>query len=117
VDQVNASVVLLGGLGTGKELAAKRPVLSVKLSKRHKPGFVTGLVVCGITETLVESELFGHTKGAFTGRDLLASKLSPTPLMERRFISRELCGYCPCRLQENFYASIENRNLPSSGKC
>lgn len=61
----NMTVILQGESGTGKELISQ--MIHQKSKRRDKP-FVA--VDCGaIPETLVESELFGYEKGAFTGAD------------------------------------------------
>src|SRR5207253_2855438 len=65
VAPTDSTVLILGETGTGKELAART---LWQQSKRLEMPFVP--VNCGaLSENLVESELFGHRKGAFTGAD------------------------------------------------
>ena len=65
VAESKATVLITGENGTGKEVLAK--AIHYMSSRKEKPFIAVN--VPALTETLLESELFGHDKGAFTGAD------------------------------------------------
>lgn len=61
--QTDASVLLLGETGVGKEVAAR--MIHFESARREKP--FLKINCASLSETLIESEMFGHRKGAYTG--------------------------------------------------
>jgi two-component system NtrC family response regulator/two-component system response regulator AtoC len=65
VGPTDSAVLIVGETGSGKEMVAK--LLHARSPRRHRPFVV---VDCGaLQESLLQSELFGHERGAFTGAD------------------------------------------------
>jgi DNA-binding NtrC family response regulator len=105
----NVSVLVTGESGTGKELAAR--CLHDLSSRRQKP-FVA--VNCAaIPETLIESEIFGHEKGAFTGA--IERRAGCFELAEEGTLLLDEIGEMPAATQAKLLRVLEDRKLRRLG--
>ena len=107
--RTEASVLLLGESGTGKELLAHH--LHDSSARADKP-FVP--VDCASIPTeLFESELFGHTKGAFTGAG--ASKLGLFQVADGGTLFLDELGELPLAFQPKLLRAIQERSVRAVG--
>jgi transcriptional regulator with PAS, ATPase and Fis domain len=109
VSNSDSTVLLLGESGTGKELVAKTIHYS---SKRNDKLFVP--VNCGaIPAELLESELFGHERGAFTGA--IASRTGRFELADGGTIFLDEIGEMPAILQVKLLRVLQERSFERIG--
>jgi two-component system, NtrC family, response regulator len=107
----DASVLITGETGTGKELFAKAVH---KNSSRSKGPFIT-VDCCALPETLAESALFGHEKGAFTGADKKQDGLILQAREGTLFLDE--IGDLPLNIQASLLRTLQERRIrPVGGK-
>ncbi len=105
----DATVLLRGETGTGKELMAR--AIHANSRRREKPFVV---INCGaIPKDLLESELFGHAKGAFTGA--VAQKKGKIELADQGTLFLDEIGEMPLDLQVKLLRLIQEREIESIG--
>lgn len=111
VGSTDTSVLILGESGTGKELIA-HSIHNVS-ARRYKPFIV---VNCGtLPANLVESDLFGHEKGSFTGAT--AKREGKFELADGGTIFLDEIGELPLELQVKFLRVLQEREIePIGGK-
>jgi DNA-binding NtrC family response regulator len=105
----DATVLIEGESGTGKELIART---LHALSQRADQPFVA-INCAAIPETLLESELFGHEKGAFTGA--VARKPGKFELAHRGTLFLDEIGDLPLSLQAKILRALEEKRFERLG--
>lgn len=106
----NSTVLITGESGTGKELIAR--AIHSQSNRRDKP-FIA--INCGaIPDTLLESELFGYVKGAFTGADP-RGKIGKFELANKGVIFLDEVGDMPIYLQVKLLRVLQERTLVRIG--
>ena len=107
--QSDSTVLVRGETGTGKELLAK--AIHFNSPRRDRPFIVINC--SAIPKELLESELFGHTKGSFTGA--LANKQGKIEMADQGSLFLDEIGEMPLELQVKLLRLIQEREIEKIG--
>jgi len=109
VGPADATVLLGGESGSGKEMVAR----AIHRASRRAKGPCVAVNCAALTESLIESELFGHEKGAFTGAT--EKKAGRFEMADRGTLFLDEVGELPLGLQTKFLRVLEERRFERVG--
>jgi len=109
VAPLDATVLILGETGTGKELIAR----AIHRMSSRKEGSFIKLNCAAIPTGLLESELFGHEKGAFTGA--ISAKIGRLELADKGTLFLDEVGDIPLELQPKLLRVLQDQEFERLG--
>lgn len=109
VATTDANVLILGENGTGKELVAR----AIHSRSNRKNEVFMSIDMGSISESLFESELFGHKKGAFT--DAKENRIGKFEVANKGSLFLDEIGNLPLTLQAKLLSVLQNRTLTPVG--
>jgi DNA-binding NtrC family response regulator len=110
VAHTDANVLILGESGTGKELTAR----AIHNASQRARGAFISVDMGTVTESLFESELFGHKKGAFT--DARADRVGRFELAKGGSLFLDELGNLPVSQQVKLLAALQNEQITPVGE-
>ncbi|MEO1097918.1 MAG: sigma 54-interacting transcriptional regulator, partial [Bacteroidota bacterium] len=109
IANINSTVLILGETGTGKELIAR----AIHNSSPRKDRVLVKVNCAAIPSQIVESELFGHEKGAFTGA--IKQRIGKFELANHGTIFLDEIGDMPLELQAKLLRVLQEREVERVG--